>query len=121
MTPAPDLSVLGSTRALCAALEALATALASGDPAAVLAVEGRLAAAVEASVKSTGTIDDPAALDVEVRRAHALLAQCRASGTAAALLLDTTLDMLGRDGAYDRHGGRAGTPALRRHDVRARV
>jgi hypothetical protein len=116
-----DITALDQAHALGTALDGLATALASGDPDAVLQAEPPLAAAIAACARPAATTDDPAALRAAVTRASQLLARCRTSGAALAAVLETTLGVLGRDGAYDRQGGRPATGSIRRHDLHARV
>ena len=102
-------------------MDGLATALASGDPDAVLRAESPLAAAVAACARPAASIGDRDAVRAEVTRASLLLARCRVSGAAVTAILEATLSVLGRDGAYDRQGGRPVTGSIRRHDLHARV
>ncbi|MGE0813498.1 MAG: hypothetical protein AB7O28_08340 [Vicinamibacterales bacterium] len=123
MTPAGQAAALvDHTRHLGATLTALAEALASGDAAAVLAVEPALAAAlVPLSAASPALADDErAALDFHLAEARSALARCRAVGAAAALVARATLDALGHADTYHRHG----TPTLQgahRHEFDTRA
>lgn len=119
MTVSRAATVPEQARALRQALEALATALDSGDSTSVLAQQAALQAALRAA---------PGALDAAYRDAvrHDLLAtraaltRCRAIGAATADLTRITLEALGRTGAYSRHGaGASGGP--RGRDLHARV
>jgi hypothetical protein len=114
-------TALDQAHELRVALEGLSSALGSGDPDAVLRAEAPLAAAVAACARPAAVAGEGAAVLDEVTRASRLLARCRASGVALAALLEATLDVLGRDGAYDRQGGRPVTGSIRRHDLQARV
>ncbi len=113
--------VPGQARELRAALEALSTALAGGDLAAVLAAEPALQAAVTMAATADGlSAEARAAATTDLAGARAALARCRAVGAANQELTDVTLDVLGRTGAYSRQGaGRPRDP--RGRDLHARV
>lgn len=123
MNQTSDLTVLDQARALGTALDGLTTALASGDPDAVLRAEAPLAAAVAACARPAAACNaaDADAVGAEVTRASRLLARCRVSGAALTAILEATLNVLGHDGAYDRQGGRPVTGSIRRHDLHARM
>lgn len=122
MTPSrPEADPGRQARDLRVALEGLARALASGEPAAVLDHEPVLRAALShpaasaplaASARATAREDLAAAIRA--------LAHCRAIGAATSALVDATLDTLGRTAGYDRHGAGASAPP-RAHDLLARV
>ncbi len=113
--PRPPADPRPGTRDLRVVLEGLAHALDSGDPAAVLDHEPKLRAAVSALVPPGPIADDArAALREDVLAARAALARCRAIGGALGVMVDATLDTLGRTAGYDRHGaGAAAAPAVR--------
>lgn len=116
-----DPTAFTQARDLRVALEGLAAALDATDPDAVLRAEPALAAAVAACVRPAATVGDAQGVVAEVTHAQRLLARCRASGAALSALLEATLTVLGRDGDYDRQGGRQVTGSIRRHDLQARV
>jgi hypothetical protein len=122
MTPSrPEADPGRQARDLRAALEGLALALATGDPAAVLDHEPVLRAALSHGPATTPMTDAArttvrADLDAAVRA----LAHCRAIGAATAVLVDATLDTLGRTAGYDRHGAGAASPT-RARDLLVRV
>ncbi|MEZ5290613.1 MAG: hypothetical protein R2745_05995 [Vicinamibacterales bacterium] len=123
MTPAGQAAALvDHTRHLGATLTALSEALASGDAAAVLAVEPALAAALVpfGAAPSSLSADERAALGLHLDDVRSALARCRAVGAATALVARATLDALGHADTYHRHG----TPALQgthRHDFDTRA
>lgn len=102
-------------RDLRVALEGLAHALASGEPAAVLDHEPVLRAVVSALVPPGPLTDDARAeLHADLLAARAALGRCRAIGNATGVLLGATLDTLGRTAGYDRHGAGAPSGAVAR-------
>lgn len=108
-------------RHLRVALEGLAHALASGEPAAVLDHEPVLRAALGHGLSATPlTADARIAARDDLAAAVKALAHCRAIGAATTALVDATLDTLGRTAGYDRHGAGAATPP-RARDLYARV
>lgn len=119
MTASRAADVSARAGALRHALEALATALDSGDAGAVLAQEGLLQAALHRGALPLAGADR-AAVWHDLVAARAALTRCRAVGAANAELTRVTLEALGRTGAYSRHG--AGAPGgPRGRDLHARV
>ena len=119
MTASRPVEVPEQVRALRLALEGLATALAGGDAAAVLGQERVLQAAL-GTVPASVRAGDRAAVLVELTAARTALTRCRALGTANAELTRITLEVLGRTGAYNRHGA-GPTGGSRGRDLHARV
>lgn len=122
-TTAPDVAAaVELTAGLRSALDQLAAALAAGDAEAVLAAEPALQAAVSrrfgAPVPVTGDARDRMVHDLACARAA--LARCRALGAGAAAVAGVTLDALGRDPSYSRHGA-GPTRSLRGRGLKARV
>jgi hypothetical protein len=104
-TPSSVLDVAGRLRA---ALDALAAALATADPIAVLDAEPQITSALAVRLPMTPVTDaaERAAARQELARARETLHQCRGAGTAIADLIHATLMALGRDAEYDRQGAR---------------
>lgn len=99
-------------RDLRVALEGLAMALASGDATAVLDHEPVVRAALaprDGAPALTSEARAEARRDLEAARAA--LARCRALGTANAVLVNATLDALGRSAGYTRQGAEAARPS----------
>jgi hypothetical protein len=108
-------------RDLRIALEGLAAALDATDPEAVLQAESALAAAVKACDRPAPLAGDAQDVVVELTRAQQVLARCRVFGAGLSALLEATVSVLGRDGDYDRHGGRRVAASIRRYDLEARM
>lgn len=116
------MSLLAATTRLCEELDALSTALASGDGASLVAVEERIAMAIDA-IPADMPIDGAhrAAVVAALLGVRAAVERCRVLGTGIADLAQASMIARGQHANYDHSGLAAGRQDLRGVSVDARL